>query len=404
MIPRAKLLGVVKSQVVWSQDMEPITSVYRNDYNIEWLHQLIISKIQVSSQMKIPSLAREIDILKTQLTRRCTILERGLTLKRLNDLTKELEEAQDYQKRLDDYHKKTDTIVNEYLKEKGGVIHVDFMECNTGQNVDSPLTSKRVRLIKQFLTIAKEYIAINIYQDVTRLLVCSNCSYPLENHYDMDNEIHIQACPSCGLEYNRLKKIPLHSKEQVVRNDKETKDNFKRAISRFQGKQNLPDKASLYEKLDKYFRSYGLVDREKAKTLPLNADGERVGTDKKTLFKALKAIKEPKYSHSNLICHEYWGWTLPNIAHLEQRLLDNYTKMQKALTKVITDRNSSINVDYLLFKHLEILGYPCKREDFKMVDTPDILDRYENYWIEGCRYLNEVEGDNSIRYIALGRS
>lgn len=154
---------------------------------------------------------------------------------------------------------------------------------------------------------------------------------------------------------------------------------FKMAILRFQGKQENKIHIDLFNVLDVYFGAFGCFTREHAATLPIDEKGRRVGTTFNLMIDVLKKTRNSGwYQDANLICHLYWGWVLPDISHLENKLIANFIKTQEVFVRIKDGfRSSSLNIDVLLRKHLQAVNFPCDREDFRTIKSPDICQSYQ---------------------------
>ena len=201
------------------------------------------------------------------------------------------------------------------------------------------------------------------------------CGYDLST---IENEeraaIH---CPSCGLECNLVNQVVTSCNDKVGKNNYEDRENFLKALKRFQGKQVNKVPSSVMDKLDDYFRRYNLPLSDEVKCRPLDSHGKREGTTLDMLLKALSEVGcSSYYEDVNLIGHIYWGWALPDLAHLEESIMEDYDKSQRIFEEIKDERKSSLNTQYRLYRHLERQGFPCSKNDFKMVTTREILEYY----------------------------
>lgn len=167
------------------------------------------------------------------------------------------------------------------------------------------------------------------------------------------------------------------------------RENFKRALLRIQGKQNCKILEDILVKLDKYFDSFDLITRQKAKSISLKTNGKKEGTSRELMERALKEIGNPSYyDRINIICSIYWGWKLPDFTVLEPKIMEEYENTQKIFLSLPNKgRSSNLNLQYRLFKHLELhkeelkeLGYILKKDDFKLIGTRVIFLQYDEIW------------------------
>jgi hypothetical protein len=158
----------------------------------------------------------------------------------------------------------------------------------------------------------------------------------------------------------------------------EDRENFWKALQRFQGKQNNHIPERLFKELDDYFVSFGLLTGKQICSLELTKKGTRGNTSRGMMFKALSETNNSVfYEDVNLICHLYWGWLLPDISSDEEQIMNDYDITQEVFKKIPKDRRSSLNAQYRLWQHLRIRGYKYPIDDFKIVKTPDILVEHD---------------------------
>lgn len=181
------------------------------------------------------------------------------------------------------------------------------------------------------------------------------------------------------------------------RKKSETTDrtNFHIAILRFQGKEEDKVKPDLYNKLENYFSAYpNGMTHARANMLPYDDRGRRVGTSRELMETALRETGNSSYfEHIRLIMARYWGWKLPDISQLEEKLMTNFDLTQKVFNSIKIERSSNLNIEFLLWKHLQAIGYICDREDFKIIKSSTILENYEVMWkamVEGAQQLGAV--------------
>src|SRR6516162_8655499 len=133
------------------------------------------------------------------------------------------------------------------------------------------------------------------------------------------------------------------------------RENFKRALMAVQGKRNSKIPEDIYVKLDAYFDSYNLTTRQKAKDIPTKKNGKKEGTSKELMEKALKDTGNPAYyDRVNIICANYWGWKLPDFTSLEATIMAEYDITQDKFRKLSKERTSNLNLQYRVYKHLEL--------------------------------------------------
>lgn len=355
---------------------------YQDDYNILELHKNVLSyfKNQINS---IPELEAQIKKQEEKYSQFKLVVDKKNCQAEINRLKEEVESIKSKTK-YNAYMEQATLILKQYkvLKEQIG------KKIYGEEQIISPeQRKKREELVDSYMSIVEDYIPIEIcHTPIHMPVVCHDCG---SDNLEIGDGVRI--CNSCNSIrdvytkdsfYNSGKKVNM-----VTKGNYEDRDNFNKAILRFQGKQpnKLPD--DLFQKLDIYFSNYGLPKCNQVKDLPL---AERKGgrLTKETMHSALSRIGYSGfYEDINLICHLAWGWELPDISHLEEKLMEDYDISQKVYNE-IKEGHSSPNVQYRLYRHLQHLGYPCRVSDFKMIQTEEILSEYEERWKEICRRLN----------------
>ena len=219
-----------------------------------------------------------------------------------------------------------------------------------------------VKILDRFIIAAKKYSQVDVIYEKN---VCLNC-------------LSIFRC-DCGT---------IRTTTQIKnKNDYEDEDNFMKALLRYQGKQSRKiDFDALTKELDKSFSQYDFPVSNEIKAMEYNDDGRsRSKTSVSKMISALSEIKKPHlYEDVNLICHEYWGWKLPDVSDIQEQILDDYRRTQKIYLTLEKKRKSCLNLQYRIFKHLQILGVQVKISDFRIPTTVDILKEHDLLWKQMC--------------------
>ena len=261
---------------------------------------------------------------------------------------------------------------------------------NTKQSKKEDLLHMKYRklLIEKYLDLFQRFHDINIIYNYSLKTMCQTCSLDLTKYILEDG---IVVCPRCNTEKTLLIHTSIVSEIKYVnsKDGYEDRENFWKALQRFQGKQNNHIPERLYKELDEYFRSFGLPIGEEICKIELSKKGTRGNTSRGMMFKALSETNNSVfYEDVNLICHLYWGWLLPDISANEDQIMNDYDMTQEVFKKIPKDRRSSLNAQYRLWQHLRIRGYKYPIEDFKIVKTPDILvehDRIMKIMCDECK-------------------
>ncbi len=360
---------------------------YTKDLNILRIHRLVVDQIIHSEKINIKeakqSLTRElINIKQAQ-----NIVNRKSSLDKIK-IYKEICEKSSNDNKLSSYINDTKDILQKYKKIGPLPTIISYKKEQTPKKNDEH-KEYRYLLIEQYLEIVKKYLKINIVKDYQVNNVCIECNYELGEI--VSDEYGTVYCPNCDVEFITL--VGPYNNEnnedkQKNQNNYENRENFWKALIRYQGKQNIHLPDELKHLLDDYFTSLGLMIGEIVKLLPLNDDLTRGNTNLILLYEALHDIGyNSYYEHANLIGYVYWGWKLPDVSHLEDKVMRDYDKTQEIFKHTKGDRKSCLNVQYRLWRHLSRCGHPCKPSDFKIVKTPGIIRYHETQWAIFCEEL-----------------
>jgi len=225
--------------------------------------------------------------------------------------------------------------------------------------------SQIIPLLDDFIKITKKYFKVDVIYDKS-------------------------VCSTCFSVFNCKCSTPKKT-EKKSNNDYEDEENFVKALNKYQGKQSKKINLTvLMADLDSYFVRYGFETGADIKLKDFDfGTRTKPNTNIKKMILALQEIGYPEYYEDvNLICHEYWGWTLPDIEEYIPQLLEDYRKTQKIYLSLEKKRKSCLNLQYRIFKHLQILNIQVKPEDFRIPDTLDILKEHDFLWKKMCEASN----------------
>lgn len=369
--------------------MEPL--VYKGDCNIIEVHKKLLEyfkeKLSQLAEWKQEkeSLTRNLYERRFQLT----LVDQGVIRRKIESLEKIITETEE-NRAYSSYYERVKPLLRSYKELGGGTTVVRFGAKRTETQVDTKHLEKQ-DIIDQYLDIAYQYVDPSELEVVREIKVisdqCANCqSKELDNSLD-----GFIICLKCGVSRGTLTKASYQNNNRKAsssnKNTYEDRENFEKALKRYQGKQVNKLPIDLSSKLDRYFKERDLPTSEEVRKMPL-VNGRRGTLTKKSLFKALKDIKYSAYYEDiNLITNIYWGWDLPDVSHLEEAIMNDYDQVQKVFEVIKRGRKSCLNIQYRLYRHLEHRGFPCRLEDFKIVETRDILEGYEQIWGQICEKL-----------------
>ena len=411
-IPQTK-----KPKTIFVDDMEQeknkekeanmIRGSYSNDYDILSIHEIIKNKLKANTGPELNHIQTSIKTLKTLMEQPQTYIMRKKTL---NSISK-LEEQENYiqsGKRYQEYIDKTQKLIDEYKtynRIKTWVFSSNMEEDDTKNNEIDTEGTKRILCIEKFLSIASEYISLDIVRITeNHTFLCTGCGTSLSDVSPSPDGTIVCPDDSCSTEHNYFSLTKSCKDTMKLYNSSSLEDdsieNYLRDFVRYQGWQNDYIDPIIYQELDAYFqKNKDFPTREEILAMPLNTRGRRGDTNNLMLNTALSDIKRSEYIEScNLIGHMYWGWTLPNVMQYKSRLVDIYYKTQKVFYQIPIEereRISSLGTQYRLWRGLQLVGHECRMDDFKIAENPDSLCIHNKLWKRMC----EGADDPGIYYI-----
>ena len=375
---------------------EKIKIRYRNDLNLNELSERILTFLDNEKIYQIPRLDEELEILGEKVKKPQFPNERRLDLKAVEVLQERKKELLSGNRR-EEFLELTQPLLDRYstlgILEDKAVFGVEEVEVSE----DSEKSRQRSILISQYLEACRKFAPLEVEKKYTPNYNCGSCNYDLEECIGPDDSSEI-VCPQCGM-ITQIFKQYSSSKNGSIDSDYEDRENFIRAKERFQGKQNIifPDK--FYSDLDAFFTSRSLPtgDEVRAMEKVSGRRGPQGLIGKKILRKALanKGYNN-HYDDINLIAHEYWNWDLPDISHLDEILEGDYDKTEKIFKQIKgSKRKATINTQWRLEAQLRARKYPVQNDDFKIIETPAIMEQYNAWW----KVMVAKCGDPTLTYV-----
>lgn len=376
-----------------------IKAVYRNDLRLLKIHEAIracfsfwLASISQYREDEKKCLIRSQDM-------KLNAIERQLMTKKmleLKDRIASLEGGSLWQ----EYVREARPILDAYspiqTNDVKGIVNISLNSQHPEVDPDPDVVERRLELIEAYLNVARKYIQVDCTRDIEVASTCPICRKKF-SEMKLDEETGTHVC-QCGYERPNLSNRSSF-KDSVrmnigSRNNYDDRETFCRALDRFEGKQIDKIPAKLYQQLDAYFTSKRFPSGEEIRRLPLLPNGKRERTNTHLLIRALAETKNAAfYADVNLIGHKYWGWSLPDLTAIRDKILEDYDKTQK-IYNLIKERDSSLNVNIRLCFHLMSNGYPCQLEDFKLLSQRESLEYHRTMLREMCRQTD-------VRYVEI---
>lgn len=281
------------------------------------------------------------------------------------------------------YLLKTADILEEYKVIQTQTSTSSFVRTKSpvGSSDDTNKFYRKNQIIIEFLRVAKAYVVLENFRQRsstggnTQRMVCDACHSSTSLRTTADESILI--C-KCGATIEILDDAPsFKDAERVNMASRYTytcRGHFNEAMNRFEGKQNTEIPSNVTETLNRELALHGL----NAKT---------VTKDHIYMFLSEKRLSD-YYADINLIYFLITGINPPDITALRNELLEMFDQLEEAYGEVKDDdRLNSLNVNWKLYKLLQLLDFVCKKDDFFCLKTPTKQGEHEEKWHAMIEYL-----------------
>jgi hypothetical protein len=359
-----------------------IKAFYTNDYNIATTHDQMINYLKDSKTPRLKELRKILNVEMSNCKKKQNYRNRKKTLSTIEKLKIEIEELGG-ETPLQRYLESALPLVEKYKSMKSHITEIS----HDGSIRQEELELNRIKLISDFSNICKKYADVRISHRLIFNKTCRNCGAGLEESKLLDDGSKI--CTKCGGEVILEEKI--NSNQNRINRSKASNkyndfDNFWKSFLRFQGRQIDKIPEGVYDDLDKYFIINNFPIGSEISKLDLDNRGRRIGSNLKLLRKALKQTGNSDFfKHERLIAQIYWGWKLADLSHLDDLITKHYHSTQTDYLALNKIRISSFGTQYRLIRHLQLVGYICKIDDFKLSLDTKSLEEQERLWLELCK-------------------
>lgn len=262
-----------------------------------------------------------------------------------------------------------------------GIINIGSVQKNNEYIEKSDVIFNRLLLIKKYLNITSNYINLDILWKLETDAICKNCNCFYEN---------IEMSCKC---FNNLDEFSIFTKNTIKISDNSFQS-FKKGLDKYEGNFYIKLPSYLFDDLNAFFLENGFKSNTYYQSLPLNSSGKKDGTNLKILIEGLNKTNNSAFFHViNIIAYNYWGWALPNLSKIREKILDQYKQTQEVYEKIKT-RDSNLNINIRIYAHLKSLDFDCNYDDFKMLTTRSAID-YNN------EMLKKMFEECGLKYISI---
>lgn len=378
-----------------------ISDTYSDDYDITFVHILVLRQMEEDRKHLAPRLARKVAKLAEEISRPQTVLERALCRSKIASIAEQERRITSGEVERE-YVARAEPLLARY-RAMAPAEHSQIVFGLEGvEQVRSGATCwEKIHLIQKYLAMAGEYVRLDITRVPSQRSGCVSCGHAVDA--EILTSFDRSVCDHCGAEQMQLitSKVSKDSVRTVSAGEKQDESikNFLKAFENYQGieAERIPDE--LYQALDEYFVGLNMPSGAEVRAMPLNPRGRRGNTDSRMLWYSLQETGyNAFYRHSNKIAREYWGWELPNVQHLREIIIEDYHKTQSVFHKIPLDervRESALGTEYRLWRHLQMRGHECFMDEFRIARDPKSLR------IHNANWKKMVEGvcDPAFRYI-----
>jgi len=272
------------------------------------------------------------------------------------------------------YILKTSDMLEEYKILVAETTNTKSFMKDVGAPKDAAKNFRKSQIISDFLRIAKQYISLENV-NLKKIMICNAC---YSNNLKESDDSSIFHCQECGNQVEVLDDAPtFKDAERVNMSSRYTytcKGHFSESMNRFEGKQNTEISEEVIEILKKEMKLHGL-------------DSTNFTKDHLYLFLSENKLSD-FYADINLIYFLITKINPPDITKYRSELLEMFEQLEEAYREVKSDdRLNSLNVNWKLYKLLQLLDYPCKKDDFFCLKTPTKQGEHEEKWYDMIEYL-----------------
>lgn len=372
--------------------MKKISMTYTDDLNLFHLNSQICMALKTEQDERLKLLNTDLALLKAKLPQCKFLIEKKAIEKNINETEQEINKLQ---QKLNNYIKETEPFLKQYQQYGPSKKILSFRSNRNNKVVNEILISPKTKLIHDFIQIGQKYIDLHIVRELNIGNSCPGCNADLTDIEPLD-ESGLIICPNCKHEKYTFIKQTI----ETATSSNSSLDTLCKSLMKFQGKHPTVLPPNIYKDLDQHFTSYGLPFTSKEiKALPLNDNGTRGETTREIMLRALRDKGYATYYEDlNLICHQYWGWELPNIQDKEEIIIRDIYITEEILKMLPSDLQINLNSQYRLYKLFQLRKLSYNIEYFKIISTRSIITNYDNVWREIINKAKELYPDLEFEY------
>lgn len=318
----------------------------------------------IERRLELDSLYKKLDNLNWLVNNGINKVEKTTAIKLYHNLYDYINDVL-YNISLNMYLLKTSTIIEKYKKIQ--------LNNNSFFNTNNTNKENLIQLKLQFLMISAEYINIKNFKLPTNFK-CISCG-KIATGYNKDSYIVCE----CGILYEILDDSPNFKDTNRVNMASRYKyshiGHFKEAMNRFEGKQSTGIDDNIIENI-----------KEQIKLKKLTIDI----VTKEEVYEILISLKySDYYADINLIYFKITKKSPPDITSYRMELLELLEFITEGYEEIFGEIDNSLNINWILYKLLQIVDFKCNREDFFCLKTSTKEGEYMDKWAQIIKHLKE---------------
>lgn len=342
------------------------------EIDIEHIHKHVMSLYE-----DILNQIQSVDdtLIKLQLQTAETIEEKIIAESRIATLELKLNQLTFEAQRYQGYEEEAESLMDQYAR----IVPSSRMRVVGTEEVvvDSELYNEFRIVTSEFINLAQRYTTnIQIISQQTNVEKCKKCH---GNQVLVGTKIH---CSSCGA-LSSLKEGS--GSANSIKNEYYRSETFEEHMAQYQGRQKKPIPPEVFQKIVEH------------------CDTNHIDPSTLTKPQILRILKRYKmsehYNAVNSIAHSLTGAPLPNIRHLERKLLERHRLLEQEYVFIRDEegRSNFLYGWYVLRAFLMMEGYPSHKDDFLALTTRDALVDHDKVMTLLCeRIRDKQKTDSSI--------
>lgn len=240
----------------------------------------------------------------------------------LVDIIRDLETTD----KLNLYIKESEKLISKYrelgpLEKVVSITSTDF----AGSGKDEDNYYYRIKIIKDFLNVAKKYVPISFHEDTSiGDNVCDRCG--VKRNFET-TDIGMTYCTVC---YHERKVLTVsqfrkeNEEESGAFIPMDIDNTFYKEVMRVQGKRVIVPE-NVVKSIEDKLAELGCSPSSVIKKTPLDSNGRKPGTSRNLMIQAINLSGNGDFLKDWMIlCNEIWGWSLPEFNDLEDVLICKY--------------------------------------------------------------------------------